>query len=107
MVIRAIEDSLIIRRDIELREGKCPPEYDGTEPNLPVFDPTQQYGMWMSIKATDSCSRMLEMFKIRDEYIPQEYIKCVETIQKAHEIESLGPTIGWKYTPKIKDKVGL
>ncbi len=95
---------------VELKEGKCPPEFDGDKFPLPEFNPSNQYGMWIALKCTQGeCSflKMMEMFRIRDEFIPKEYTRCVEIIQKTHEIKSVGPIIGWKYTPKIKDKGGL
>lgn len=101
-----MEEEIIVCNNLELKEGESPPEYDGGVVELPEFDPACQYGMWITLKESDTNERMIKMFLAMGSFIPEELAICVRVIHKfgKTEDESIIQTIGWKYTPRIIDK---
>ncbi len=107
-------EELVICNNIELKEGVEPLEYDGTVIELPTFDPSKRYGMWITLKKFDTNERLIKMFLTMGSFMPVELAQCVHVIHKFGQMEdgSIIQTIGWKYMPRIidenegKDRIG-
>ena len=90
---------------LELLTTQRPAEYDGSKLQLPKFDETKQYGLWVSLKAIEETNRVSKMFGYILGMIPPTHQSLVHIIHRFGRLEngSLEQTLGWKYAMPVKE----
>lgn len=93
------------RTHLELLPTQRPAEYDGSKLQLPKFDETKQYGLWVSLKAIEKTDRVSKMFGYILGMIPPTHQSLVSIIHRFGRLKdgSLEQTLGWKYAMPVKE----